>query len=177
MISLTPPNNWWGGNHYCPHFTNTLRPQKKLSFAQGYTASKEWSWHSTWGKWDLKKVGLAAFKIWRVKKNLILLVWKAVFEELSLSPRRATASSYQGNKRRLSRQKVLEDGFRPDATMGKGTQMALCSRLGEGRNQEPSVCISSIQFHSGRQTSLSPLLVSERMTGMINGKTEAEHGL
>ena len=41
------------------------------------------------GKWDLKKVGLAAFKIWRVKKNLILLVRKAVFEELSLSPRKS----------------------------------------------------------------------------------------
>lgn len=38
-------------NHY-PYFTNKLRPKKKLSLAQGYTASTGQSWDSKQGKWD-----------------------------------------------------------------------------------------------------------------------------
>lgn len=89
-------NNSWGGNHYYLYFTNKLRPQKKLSLAQGYTANKGQSWDSKWGKRDLKRVELEAFKIWRVKEDLILLVWKAVFRDLSLlSPSKRDCSQEQ----------------------------------------------------------------------------------
>ena len=93
MTTLNLPNNSSNGYHYSAYFTEQLRPQKQLSLAQGCTASKGQSWGSGWGKWDLKTVGLTALKIWRVKKDLILLVWKTVFKELSaLSPKKKDCS-------------------------------------------------------------------------------------